>query len=278
VSGGERPAWSNAFAVGDLPAIDPIPTLDDITPAWAWGGSTGAGVKVAVIDSGIEAEHPAIAGSVAGYMAIAEGQEGLVFDEKPHTDPFGHGTACAGVIHSIAPGCEIHSVRVLGPTGTGRGTIFAAGLQWAIEHGMQVCNLSLGTTKHDYFSLMHALADAAYFRNVVLVTAANNMPVPSFPSLYAAVISVAAHDGKDPYTFYYNPAPPVEFGAPGIDVRVPWKNGGWISATGNSFAAPHISGLVARILSKHPQLAPFHVNGILRALAANVTAGLERRQ
>ena len=86
---------------------------------------------------------------------------------------------------------------------------------------MHVCNLSLGTTKRDYFALLHELVDMASFRNIMVVTAANNMPIPSFPSLYASVISVASHDGQDPYLFYYNPQPPVEFGAPGIDVRVP---------------------------------------------------------
>jgi subtilisin family serine protease len=165
----------------------------------------------------------------------------------------------AGVIRRLAPECELHSVRVLGPRLTGRGVVFAAGIRWAIEHGMQVCNLSLGTTKHDFFGVLHELADAAYFRNVILVIAANNLPVASFPSLYAAVISVAAHEGKDPEVFYYDPEPPVEFGAPGIDVRVAWRYGDWITATGNGFAAPHITGIVTRLLAKHPRLAPFHV-------------------
>jgi subtilisin len=94
--------------------------------------------------------------------------------------------------------------------------------------------------------------------------------VPSFPSVYASVISVASHAVHDPYLFYYNPNPPVEFGAPGIDVRVAWRDGGWITATGNSFAAPHITGLVTRILSKHPGLTVFQMKTILRTLAANM--------
>jgi subtilisin len=137
---------------------------------------------------------------------------------------------------------------------------------------MQVCNLSLGTTNREFFDVLHELADLAYFRGVVLVTAANNLPVPSFPSLYASVISVAAHDVDDPELIYYNPRPPVEFGAVGIDVRVPWLNGQWVSGTGNSYAAPHITGLVARLLGKHPGLTVFQIKTVLRALAANVSA------
>jgi len=227
-------------------------------------------VKVAVIDSGIDSTHEAIGGSVAGCVAITETESAeLHFDTTPHGDSYGHGTACAGIIRSLAPDALLYSVKVLSG-GPGRGPIFSAGLRWAIENGMQVCNLSLGTTKKEFYAVLHELADMAYFRNVILVAAANNVSTPSFPSLYASVISVAAHGVQDPSTFFYNPSPPVEFGALGVDVRVAWRDGGWLTATGNSFAAPHIVGLVARILSKHPGLTVFQMKMILRALSANI--------
>jgi subtilisin family serine protease len=260
-----RPAW--AFTGGSVQPVEAIPFLDGITPDWAWGGSDGRGVKVAVIDSGVDASHPAV-GRVDGYLAVeARGGE-IVTSDEPHEDAFGHGTACAGIIRSLAPACELYSVRVLGANLAGRGPVFAHGLRWAVENGMRVCNLSLGSTRRDLFEPLHEIADTAYFRNSVLVTAANNLPIPSAPSLYASVISVAAHD-DDPSVIYCNPDPPVEFGAPGIDVRVAWKGGSWITATGNSFAAPHIAGLVARVLAKHPGLTVFHLKAVLRAVAAN---------
>jgi len=268
-----QPAWSSQFDPEALQALHPLERVEDINREWAWGppGGTGKGVKVAVIDSGIEAGHEAVGERISGYVSISEGSDGLVYDMEPHEDVYGHGTACAGIIRAVAPECELYSVRVLGPMLTGRGAIFAAGLRWAIENGMHICNLSLGTTKRDFFALLHELADMAYFRNVLLVTAANNMPILSFPSMYASVISVASHNLKDPYLFYYNPNPPVEFGAPGMDVRVPWVNGQWITATGNSFAAPHITGIATKILSKHPGLTAFQMKVILRALSANMS-------
>jgi subtilisin family serine protease len=266
-----RPAYSDPFAPGAIAYEEPILPLDGVTPEWAWGGSTGQGVKVAVIDSGIDADHPDIDGHVSGYMAITQGPDGLVYDTAPHDDLFGHGTACAGIIRSFAPDCELYSVRVLGTGLIGRGAVFAAGLRWAIEEGMNVCNLSLGTTKADFFGVLHELADLAYFRRVILVTAANNTPRPSFPSVYASVISVASHDESDAERFYYNPHAPAEFGARGIDVRVAWQGCDWITSTGNSFAAPHITGIVARILSKYRSLTPFQMKAVLRALAANVS-------
>ena len=265
-----RPAFSTAFEAEQLELLDALEPIEDITPEWAWGGTTGKGVKVAIVDSGVDADHPVIDGRVAGYMAISVSPEGeLVFDDSPHEDMSGHGTACAGLVLGIAPECELYSVRVMGRKG-GKGSALVAGLHWVIENGMQAANLSLGTTMRDFFGTLHEVTDEAYFRHVVLVTAANNFPTPSFPCEFASVVSVASHETNDPYLFYYNPAPPTEFGAFGIDVPAAWKGGGVSKVTGNSFAAPHITGVVTRILEKHPSLTVFQVKAVLRALAANV--------
>jgi subtilisin len=101
----------------------------------------------------------------------------------------------------------------------------------------------------------------------VLVCAANNMPGASYPSLFSSVVSVASHDLPDPDVWYYNPDPPVEFGARGVDVPVAWRDGGGMIATGNSFAAPHVAGYAARIVGAHPQASPFEVKTILAATA-----------
>ena len=268
-----RPAWSWTFGPDEIPRLAAVPGLEDVTPEWAWGGSTGAGVKVAVIDSGIDNDHPVIAGHVKGYISFSEdpASRQVVASEERHADAFGHGTACADIIRRAAPDCELYSVKVLGARLSGKGTTFLAGLRWAVEQRMQVINLSLGTGRADYAPLFHELVDQAYFQGLVLVTAANNMPMVTYPSLFAAVTSVACHEGQDPYELYYNPAPPVEFLAPGINVTVAWLGGQQMTVTGNSFAAPHISGLAAKILGKHPGLSPFQLKTILRATARNVS-------
>jgi subtilisin len=109
------------------------------------------------------------------------------------------------------------------------------------------------------------------------LSAVNNIPAPSYPSLYSSVISVAANESREPFEYYYNPSPPVEFGAAGIDVRVPWNNHSYIVATGNSFAAPHIAGIVALIRSKHPELTPFQIKTVLFACASNTRSIKGRR-
>src|SRR4030095_13167322 len=119
-------------------------------PDWAWGESTGKGIRVAVVDSGVEFDHPALNDCVKGgliveYDSRAKNESRSKPADMP-ADVSGHGTACAGIIHSIAPEAEIYSVRVLGRSMGGRAIQFAAGLDWAIENDMHVVNLSLSTS------------------------------------------------------------------------------------------------------------------------------------
>ncbi|CAN5496212.1 hypothetical protein BH23CHL2_BH23CHL2_06410 [soil metagenome] len=273
-----QPAWSWQFASDAIQQLELLLPEESITPEWAWGERTGEGVRVAVIDSGIDDTHPAIGGSVSRQVTLRETGGEIVFDETRSGDAYGHGTACAGIIRSIAPGCELISVKVLGANLASSGRAFLAGLKWAMDNGADVCNLSLGTTKSEFYGKLHEMMDLAYFRRIMIVAAVNNLPVPSFPAVFASVFSVAAHSSGAEQGFLYNPNPPAEFGAPGIDVRVPWVDGEWITATGNSFAAPHITGSIARILSNHPGLTPFQVKTILRALATNAARQPYREQ
>lgn len=269
-----RPAWSNQFTTDARRELRAFGPLASITRAWAWGGATGKDVRVAVIDSGVESNHPWLDDCVKGGVIVeydGRRKEGVKITDDPNPrDLFGHGTACAGIIHKLAPDAEIYSVRVLGKDLTGRAFQFAGGLRWAIQNGMHVMNLSLSTSKQEYYGLFHEIADEAYFKNILLISAVNNIPAPSYPSLYSSVISVAAHEGRDPLTYYYNPDPPVEFGAPGIDVEVAWANSSMVTTTGNSFAAPHIAGIATLIRGKHPELTPFQIKTVLYACASNV--------
>ena len=268
----DLPAWS-------LPrtAVDRI-VLENLLPErvdrdWALAGSTGRGVKVCVLDSGVERGHPAV-GELAGSVAITLDENGdPVADDDLEGDLCGHGTACAGVIRSIAPEAEIHSVRVLGAGFKGSGGVLVAGLRWALEQGYDVINMSLSTTKRQLGDTLHDLVDAAYFKRTILVASAHNMPVESFPWRFSSVISVGSHEEDDPLLFYANPDPPVEFFARGVDVDVAWLGGGTVRATGNSFATPCISGIAALILGKHPGLTPFQLKSVMYLIASNVGGG-----
>jgi subtilisin family serine protease len=208
---------------------------------------------------------------VNGAVAIAVDDDGApVATPDEEGDLCGHGTACAGIVRGLAPECEIHSVRVLGAGYTGSGPVLLAGLRWAIEQGFEVINMSLSTTKRQFAEVLHQLADDAYFRRTILVASAHNMPVESYPWRFSSVISVGSHSEPESLRFYYNPNPPVEFFARGVDVELAWMGGTTIRATGNSFATPHMSGICALVLSKHPELTPFQLKSVLHLIADNV--------
>lgn len=265
----DLPAWSlttGAAARISIASHWPEPVTRD----WAWGGATGAGVRVCILDSGVETGHPLV-GELQGAVAIAVGEDGEVLvSDDGEGDLCGHGTACAGIIRSLAPECELWSVRVLGAGYTGSGDVLIAGLRWAIEQGFDVVNMSLSTTKQRFATDLHELADRAYFKRTTIVAAAHNMPVESYPWRFASVISVGSHEDEDPFVFYANPDPPVEFFARGVEVQVAWLGGETIRCTGNSFAAPHLSGICALVRSKRPELTPFELKSILYLTASNV--------
>lgn len=239
-----------------------------ITPEWAWGGSTGKGVKVAVIDSGIDDEHPEIVGGVNGWVSVDVDEQGNpIYKEGKHIDRAGHGTACSGIIKAIAPDVELFSVQVLGEQGHGSGDHFVGGIRWALDHGMDILSMSLGTTRPKYFGLLHDLADEAYFKGTILVVAASNRPVMCFPALYASLIGVAAINEDDSFKFYYNKTPPAEFLAGGINVRVAQPGGGYATVTGNSLACPRISAICSLIRSKHPGIDTPQLKVVLRELS-----------
>jgi subtilisin family serine protease len=253
--------------VGEISA--PASWSFELTPEWAWGGSTGEGVRVCILDSGVEQAHPLV-GEVEHAVAVTADDDGdaTVVDDT-EGDVFGHGTACAGVIRSLAPDCVLSSVRVLGSANRGSGGVMLAGLEWAIEKGHEVINMSLSTTNRDLIAALHDLTDSAYFRRTTIIASAHNLAVDSYPWRFSSVISVGSHGEADPLHFYYNPDPPVEFYARGLDIKVAWKGGGHVRSSGNSFATAHMSGICALVLAKHPDLTPFELKSVLRMTATN---------
>jgi len=255
------PAWSLPKDAVDRIAL-PHDWPERVTRDWALGGSTGAGVSVCILDSGVDATHPLV-GELASavVISIGEGDE-IVAEEDGEGDVSGHGTACAGIVRRLAPECSISSVRVLGSSFTGSGTVLLGGLRYAIEQ--------------PFASVLHELADTAYFKRTVLVASAHNMPVESYPWRFSSVISVGSHEEPDPLDFFYNPSPPVEFFGRGVNIQVPWSGGRTLTVSGNSFATPHISSICALVLSKHPELTPFQLKSVLYLTATNVGGGNDR--
>lgn len=233
-----------------------------------WRSATGLGVSVAIVDSGVDTKHPELAGKIVETVEARLDGKRVVFETSDEGDSAGHGTACAGIVASVAPDSQIYSIKVLGAGGLGDGQAFLAGLEYAINKRYQVINLSLGTTKPQFFAPLHDLLDRAYQAGCVVVAAANNLPQPSFPSVFSSsLISVVKSAETDPLNFGFHFGEVIELTAPGVNVRTPWPKGGYRNLTGNSFACPHIVGVIARLLEKHADLTPFQVKSALYAIA-----------
>ncbi|MCC7307865.1 MAG: S8 family serine peptidase [Acidobacteria bacterium] len=235
-----------------------------------WRSATGRGISVAIVDSGIDANHPDLAGKVAGSVEARVDNKRVVFDPSETGDSAGHGTACAGIIAKISPDAQLFSIKVLGAAGLGDGQAFLAGLEHCIKQRYRVINLSLGTTKPQFFSPLHDLLDRAYQAGCIVVAAANNLPHPSFPSVFSSsLISVIKSTETDPLNFGFHFGEVIELTAPGVNVRTSWLDKGYRTLTGNSFACPHIVGVIARLLEKHPDMTPFQVKSALYAIACD---------
>ena len=224
------------------------PTIDVSSLSQA----TGRGVRVLVLDSGIETTHEVLAGtSIRSFRVDQDNAEDaadvcrVVRDEDG--DVYGHGTAVASIVHRFAPGAQIDSVKVIGrPVGSSRFVV--AALHWGIDQGYDVINCSFTTQEVQHLQRYKAAVDRAFCLNVQLVSACNNKEYwrVEYPGSFPTVISTdyAALPGL---SVRRRPGQLVEFVASGQNVRVAWKDGGYRVISGSSFAAPHMTALVARM-------------------------------
>ena len=230
--------------------------------------ATGKGVVVAVIDSGVDPNHPDLAGAITGSYDAASA-------ERPHP----HGTGMAGAIASrgtvlgIAPGADLLTVRAFSAnSGSAEGTTLniIKGLDWAFEKGARVVNMSFAGPADP--RLRDALAKANG-KGMVLIAAAGNAG-PTSPPLYPAadpgVIAVTAVDASDALFAGANRGKYIAVAAPGVDVLVPAPDASYQLTTGTSVAAAEVSGVVALLLERNPHLTPKDVRRILTRTAKHL--------
>jgi subtilisin len=231
--------------------------VDRIDAEWAWDTSRGTGVNVAVIDTGIDATHPDLVDNIAGGTNFVRKVWWRDPDSGAWADDNGHGTHVAGIIAAedneigvvgVAPEASLYAVKVLGKNGSGYVSDIILGIEWAVDNGMQVANMSLGTDT-DVQSL-HDACDAAADADLLLVAAAgNDGGAVDYPAAYSSVIAVAATDINDQRASWSSYGPEVLVAAPGVSVRSTWKGGGYKTISGTSMAAPHVTGTLALNLS-----------------------------
>ena len=222
----------------------------------------GAGVRVAVLDSGVDSELDDFKEGLTSYeIQMTGGAMDCV--ETKGVDELGHGTACAWIIRSLAPKAELHSIKILGGEARGTSAELAQGIKWSIDNGMDVVNISAGVRGPRSKDVLSAEADRALYEGVTIVAAAHNHGLAAYPANLSSVLTVTYDNFKDTRQFRYRTKEQVELEAHGIYVETPKPGGGTRSYTGTSFACPHVTGFVAQLLSVYPDLQPFEIRALL---------------
>jgi serine protease AprX len=304
------PATALRVKAGELKALEEDPRVEAIWPdkpvyalldvsvpliraPQVWEkGFTGRGIKVAVVDTGIDYEHPDFSGRILAYTSFVGG------DGK---DDHGHGTHVAGIIagsgeasggkyRGVAPEALLLSAKVLRADGSGMMSDVMAGIEWAVEQGAKVINLSLGSPGPcDGTDALSAMCDAAVKAGVVVCAAAgNDGPSPGTvgsPGCAREVITVGASDDSDQVAPFSSRGPTADGRVkpdilfPGVGI-VSCRAGGtsmgnpvddfYTSASGTSMATPHASGVAALLLQAYPDLNPAQVKARMMASALNL--------
>ena len=243
----------------------------------AWARSTGEGVIVAVLDTGVAASHPDQAGQGLAGTDLVDGGDG-------RTDGNGHGTHVAGTIAAvagndtgvagIAVGAKILPVRVLDEKGSGWSSDVADGIVWAADHGAKVINMSLGSPAGNN-AVTQAVAYARGRGATVVAAAGNSRAAGSpvnYPGADPGVIAVASTDADEDWSSFSNRGSYVDIAAPGGSIlsTVPTAKGSYSYMSGTSMAAPHVAALAALLKAARPAMTPDQIEQTMKTTALDL--------
>ncbi|SCZ76745.1 S8 family serine peptidase [Acidaminobacter hydrogenoformans] len=251
--------------------IEPDLTVHALEDTYPWGitrigadlvhqqGNTGDGIKVGIIDTGLDKTHPDLAGKYAG------GYDFVNNDADP-MDDHGHGTHVAGTIAAVmndagligaAPDVSLYALKVLGADGSGALSGIIAAVEWCVDNDIQITNNSYGILT-DPGATFKAAFDAAYADGVLQIAAAGNdrskwytiffSDIVSYPAWYASVVAVAATDSANKVASFSSFGPSVELSAPGVSIESTIPGGAYATWSGTSMATPHVVGAAALVM------------------------------
>lgn len=238
-------------------------------------GHTGSGVKVAVLDTGIDCSHEDL--NVSGGYSVFDDAE----NSNPCNDGNGHGTHVAGTVAGldndlgvlgVAPQASLYAVKVLNNDGSGSYSGIAEGIEWAINNNMDIINMSLGGSQSS--SILEDFANLAYDEGLLVVAAAGNSgnkggknDSVGYPAKYQSVIAVAAVDQNNQRASFSSTGPAVELSAPGVNILSSVPGNSYDSYNGTSMASPHVAGVAAQVWAAKPGLSNVELRQLLNDTA-----------
>jgi subtilisin len=252
--------------------------IDRIDADLAWGTTEGLNIQVAILDTGIDRDHPDLQDNILAGISFLYYSYPWMWNSGAYDDDHGHGTWCAGIVGAIendvgvkgvAPVVDIVAVKVLDSSGSGQVSDIVAGIEWCIDNCIDVISMSFGSTS--YSSTLNNACNEAYQNGIVLVSAAGNEGDgnPStndvtYPAKFSTVIAVSAIDESDAIASFSSDGSEVELSAPGVNIESTGLNGGYETHSGTSGACPHVAGTVALLISLDvtlPQFDGYDTNG-----------------
>lgn len=244
--------------------------VDKIDADLVWPTSTGIGVKVAILDTGISLSHPDLKNNVKGGV-------NTINPAKSANDDNGHGSHVAGIVAAsnnsigvigVGPSINLYAVKVLNAAGSGYYSDIIEGLQWSVQNGMKVVNMSFGASVGT--QSLHDAIIAANSSGITLVAAAGNGGIASpvgYPAAYPEVIAVAATNVNNQVASFSSAGPEVDVAAPGVSVYSTYKGSSYATLNGTSMAAPHVTGSAAMLISTKGLTSPADIEARLEATA-----------
>jgi subtilisin len=240
-----------------------------------WPRSTGAKVRIAVVDTGIDFRHPDLRAAIAGGI-------NLVNPGRPPWDDNGHGTHIAGTIaaangsglNGVAPDARIYAVKAFDHNGTAYVADIVAGIQWCIRNRMDIINMSFGM-KTPHKALEEAVRNAQRTGIVVVASSGNEgrLGEIDYPARYRGAIAVGATTKGGRLAPFSNRSRQIDVYAPGDKIVSTWLGGGYRELSGTSMATSHVTGIIALLLSVRPGLSPAAIERLLTRGATAVTRG-----
>lgn len=254
------------------PTLSPQPPqtlpwgIDRVEADVAWSTTSGTGVKVAIVDTGIDLTHPDLASNIKGGVNTINAR-------KSANDDNGHGTHVAGTVAALNNSIGVvgvgntvglYAVKVLDKNGSGFLSDVIEGLEWSVNNGVQVVNMSLGTNS-DIQSFHDAVIKVNQAGIVQVAAAGNDGSAVDFPGAYVEVIAVAAvlknSDGTLSAASFTSRGTEVDLSAPGVSVLSTYKGSSYATLSGTSMATPHVTGAAALVLTTLPGTYDLNSNG-----------------
>lgn len=232
-------------------------------------------IRVAVIDSGWDLSCRD--DRVELGVGLVDPNDELTLGTSDEQDRIGHGTACVDLVLRASPLAHVVPIRVFGARLETSANVLAAAILTSVDLGVQVINLSLGTSQADAAPILYDACEYAYIRGICVIAACNNRGSYSLPAAFNNVIGVGSTSDLGPLEFEYRHGDVAEFRAAHSQTDVRLLNGLRGTVSGTSFAAPIISGVVAGILAKYPCVSLTELRQILSETAVRAVPCVDRR-